>query len=184
MLLEDKFQGIPSKYHFMIDDMYKGGDGYWIIEFKDGYTDGCGNNYIHEKTKKDLIQILDSIFSSINKLNESKLYPLTEASRNELLALAKSDTITRYNKSVQYKGFSIVDIDTTSIFKTDTIAVTCKVGDYYDTVELQDILIWIQMEAERNENNQVNTKAITQAIMESIDALEIKINCTCPDFRL
>ena len=38
------------------------------------------------------------------------------------------------------------------------------------------------MEAERNPNNQVNTKAITQAIMESIDALEIKINCTCPDF--
>ena len=53
----------------------------------------------------------------------SELYQLTEASRNELLALAKSDTITRYNKSVQYKGFSIVDIDTTSIFKTDTITV-------------------------------------------------------------
>lgn len=114
----------------------------------------------------------------------SELYQLTEASRNELLALAKSDTITRYNKSVQYKGFSIVDIDTTSIFKTDTITVTCKVGDYYDTVEMQDILIWIQMEAERNENNQINTKAITQALMESIDALEIKINCTCPDFCL
>lgn len=112
----------------------------------------------------------------------SELYQLTEASRNELLALAKSDTITRYRKSAQYKGFSIVDIDTTSIFRTDTITVTCKVGDYYDTVEMNDILIWIQMEAERNPNNQVNTKAITQAIMESIDALEIKINCTCPDF--
>lgn len=112
----------------------------------------------------------------------SELYQLTEASRNELLALAKSDTITRYRKSAQYKGFSIVDIDTTSIFRTDTITVTCKVGDYYDTVEMQDILVWIQMEAERNENNQVNTKAVTQAIMESIDALEIKVNCTCPDF--
>ena len=114
----------------------------------------------------------------------SELYQLTEASRNELLALAKSDTITRYRKSAQYKGFNIVDIDTTSIFRTDTITVTCKVGDYYDTVEMNDILIWIQMEAERNPNNQVNTKAVTQAIMESIDSLEIKINCTCPDFRL
>ena len=112
----------------------------------------------------------------------SELYQLTEASRNELLALAKSDTITRYKKSAQYKGFNIVDIDTTSIFRTDTITVTCKVGDYYDTVEMNDILIWIQMEAERNPNNQVNTKVVTQAIMESIDALEIKINCTCPDF--
>lgn len=255
MLLESKFQGIPSKYDFMIKDFYKGGDGYWVIEFKDGYDDGCGNNYIWEKTKKDLLttlatrydavkhltesnhqDIIDKyikentnsiiglkelsekvkiyistvgkkynnakydyernnykrqqefyreILAEINKrLNktESRLYPLTEASRNELLALAKSDTITRYRKSAQYKGFSIVDIDTTSIFRTDTITVTCKVGDYYDTVEMNDILIWIQMEAERNPNNQVNTKAITQAIMESIDALEIKINCTCPDF--
>ena len=90
----------------------------------------------------------------------SELYQLTEASRNELLALAKSDTITRYRKSAQYKGFNIVDIDTTSIFRTDTITVTCKVGDYYDTVEMNDILIWIQMEAERNPNNQVNTKKI------------------------
>ena len=182
MLLESKFQGIPSKYDFMIKDFYKGGDGYWVIEFEDGYDDGCGNNYIWEKTKKDLLAVLATRYDAIKHLTESKLYSLTEASRNELLALAKSDTITRYRKSAQYKGFSIVDIDTTSIFRTDTITVTCKVGDYYDTVEMNDILIWIQMEAERNPNNQVNTKAITQAIMESIDALEIKINCTCPDF--
>lgn len=139
------------------------------------------NNY--ERQQEFYREILAEINKRLNK-TESKLYPLTEASRNELLALAKSDTITRYRKSAQYKGFSIVDIDTTSIFRTDTITITCKVGDYYDTVEMNDILIWIQMEAERNPNNQVNTKAITQAIMESIDALEIKINCTCPDFRL
>lgn len=137
------------------------------------------NNY--ERQQEFYREILAEINKRLNK-TESKLYPLTEASRNELLALAKSDTITRYRKSAQYKGFSIVDIDTTSIFRTDTITITCKVGDYYDTVEMNDILIWIQMEAERNPNNQVNTKAITQAIMESIDALEIKINCTCPDF--
>ena len=38
------------------------------------------------------------------------------------------------------------------------------------------------MESERNPNNQVNTKAITAALMEAIDALEIKVNCTCADF--
>ena len=130
------------------------------------------------------------IYKNIDKvtiLNESKNLQgqkLEEASRNELLALAKSQTITRYNKSAGYKGFSIVDIDTTMLLKDDTMTVTCNVGKYYDTIQLMDLLIWIQMESERNQNNQVNTKSVTAALMEAIDALEIKVDCTCPDFCL
>ena len=41
---------------------------------------------------------------------------LQEASRNELLALTKSQTVTRYNKSEEYKGFTIKDIKTDEIF--------------------------------------------------------------------
>ena len=40
---------------------------------------------------------------------------LQEASRNELLALTKSQTVTRYNKSEEYKGFTIKDIKTDEI---------------------------------------------------------------------
>ena len=117
------------------------------------------------------------------KIVESK-YKVEEASRNELLALAKMQTKTRYEKAAGYKGFSIVDIDTSMLLRDDTITVTCNVGKYYDTIQLMDVLIWIQMESERNPNNQVNTKAITAALMEAIDALEIKVDCTCPDFCL
>ena len=77
---------------------------------------------------------------------------LQEASRNELLALTKSQTVTRYNKSAGYRGFYIVDIDTTSVFTRNALRVTCKVGDYWDTVEMNDILFWIQVEAEKNPN--------------------------------
>lgn len=115
------------------------------------------------------------------KIVESK-YKVEEASRNELLALAKMQTKTRYEKAAGYKGFSIVDIDTSMLLRDDTITITCNVGKYYDTIQLMDVLIWIQMESERNPNNQVNTKAITAALMEAIDALEIKVNCTCADF--
>lgn len=115
------------------------------------------------------------------KIVESK-YKVEEASRNELLALAKMQTKTRYEKAAGYKGFSIVDIDTSMLLRDDTITVTCNVGKYYDTIQLMDVLIWIQMESERNPNNQVNTKTITAALMEAIDALEIKVNCTCADF--
>lgn len=130
------------------------------------------------------------IYKDINKvhiLNENRKFgnknKLEEVSRNDMLAKAKSQTITRYNKAPGYKGFSIVDIDTTSVFTTNSLRVTCRVGDYWDTVEMENILYWIQVEAEKNPNYQINTKAITAAIMNSIDGMDIKVDCTCPDFK-
>ena len=130
------------------------------------------------------------IYRDINKvhiLNENRKFgnknKLEEVSRNDMLAKAKSQTITRYNKAPGYKGFSIGDIDTTSVFTTNSLRVTCRVGDYWDTVEMENILYWIQVEAEKNPNYQINTKAITAAIMNSIDGMDIKVDCTCPDFK-
>ena len=107
---------------------------------------------------------------------------LEEVSRNELLAKSKKQTITRYNKAPEYKGFSIVDIDTTSVFTTNCFRVTCRVGDYWDTVEMRDILYWIQVEAEKHPEYQINHKGVTAAIMNSIDGMDIKVDCTCGDF--
>lgn len=130
------------------------------------------------------------IYRDINKvhiLNENRKFgnknKLEEVSRNDMLAKAKSQTITRYNKAPGYKGFSIVDIDTTSVFTTNSLRVTCRVGDYWDTVEMENILYWIQVEAEKNQNYQINTKGITAAITNSIDGMDIKVDCTCPDFK-
>ena len=115
-----------------------------------------------------------------NKINESK--KLDEVSRNELLSKAKRQTITRYNKAPGYKGFYIVDVDTTSILTTNSLRVTCKVGDYWDTVEMENILYWIQIEAEKTPDKQINTKKVTTAIMNSIDGMDIKVDCNCGDF--
>lgn len=123
-----------------------------------------------------------SVAHILEKLIESK-QKIEEVSRNDMLAKAKSQTITRYNKAPGYKGFSIVDIDTTSVFTTNSLRVTCRVGDYWDTVEMENILYWIQVEAEKNPNYQINTKGITAAIMNSIDGMDIKVDCTCPDFK-
>lgn len=111
---------------------------------------------------------------------------LEEASRNELLALTKGETITRYNKASGYKGFSITNIDTTNVLRDNSLVVTCKVGDYQDTVVLQDILHWVQIVAENTNSytkNQINTKVVTQAIMNSIDGFDIKVDCTCADWQ-
>ena len=119
--------------------------------------------------------------------NHNNLHKVEEATRNELLAKSKKQTITRYNKAAGYKGFSIVDIDTTSMLTTNSLRVTCRVGDYYDTVEMQNILFWIQMEAEKDSSYhkkyQLTTKGITAAIQQAIDGLDLKVDCECRDWK-
>lgn len=122
------------------------------------------------------------IYKNINNIKLTESVKLQEVSRNEMLATSKLQTITRYKKSVNYKGFTIADIDTTSIFTTNSFRVTCRVGDYWDTVEMENILYWVEMEAEKEPNNQINTKSVTRAIMDAIDGTDIKVDCTCPDF--
>ena len=117
-----------------------------------------------------------------HKLNEDK-HRLEEVSRNEMLAVSKAQTITRYKKSASYKGFRIYDIDTNSVLTTDALRVTCKVGKYWDTIEMQNILYWVQLYAEQQPDNQVNTKVVTKAIMDAVDAMDIKVDCTCPDLK-
>lgn len=116
----------------------------------------------------------------------SKKYILNEVSRNELLAKSKGETIDRYNRAAGYKGFGISNIDTSNILSNNSVVITCHVGQYDDVVELEDILYWIQIVAENSKSytkNQVNTKIVTQAIMNSIDGMDIKVDCTCGDWK-
>lgn len=147
------------------------------------------NKFVEPYNYEQLVRLIETgnkyCKGTIN-LTESK-HKVEEASRNELLAITKSDTITRYNKSVAYKGFSISDIDTTNVLRDNTLRVTCRVGNYYDTVLLEDILYWVQIVAEEEHSPyhaeyQITTKGVTKAIMNSIDGMDIKVDCNCGDF--
>jgi hypothetical protein len=154
-----------------------------VIE--NNYTDNPKDDFMDEiSTNKYILDCIEKTEKELNsKIKTESKQKIEEVSRNDMLAKAKSQTITRYNKAPGYKGFSIVDIDTTSVFTTNSLRVTCRVGDYWDTVEMENILYWIQVEAEKNPNYQINTKGITAAIMNSIDGMDIKVDCTCPDFK-
>ena len=182
---------IKAKYKPMVKDFYKTPTGTWMIDLNDGYVTSYGTNYIEAKTKTQCIYELEnevsqgepgkSLFeSNVIPLNKNKL---EEVSRNELLAKTKGETITRYNKSVQYKGFSLVNINIDDILRNNTIIITCRVGDYLDTLELEDILYWIQIVAEKNTNKQINSKVVTEALMNAVDGMDIKIDCECGDWR-
>lgn len=133
------------------------------------------DNYDYDK-----LNIQNILYESKQIKNKEKL---EEVSRNELLAKTKGETITRYNKSVQYKGFNLVNINIDDILRNNTIIITCRVGDYLDTLELEDILYWIQIVAEKNTNKQINSKVVTEALMNAVDGMDIKIDCECGDWR-
>ena len=117
-------------------------------------------------------------------LNESK-HKIEEKSRNELLAKTKSQTITRYNKAQEYKGFYIRGVDLDDLLKKDSsLVINCQVGNYRDQIEIENVLYWLQYEIEeRNHDLQVTSKYVTQALMDAIDGMNIKVNCDCGDFR-
>lgn len=131
------------------------------------------------------------IYRDINKvhiLNENRKFgnknKLEEVSRNELLVKTKGETITRYNKAASYKGFNIVNIYTDNLFKDNTLTIVLRVGKYNDVVQLEDVLYWIQIVAENKQGRQINTKGITEALMNAIDGMDIKIDCECRRFPL
>lgn len=132
-----------------------------------------------------------------------KIIKIQEASRNELLSITKKEhdlrskrkqeldpnnpsVSNRYERSSGYKGFGIVNVDTTNLLrKGNSLVVTLQVGDYEDTVELDDVLYWIQIVAEDRKNTtprQVNSKVVAQALSNAIDGMSIKVDCTCKDW--
>lgn len=182
---------IKAKYKPMVKDFYKTPTGTWMIDLNDGYVTSYGTNYIEAKTKTQCIYELENEVSQGEpgkSLFESNVIPLNkdkleEVSRNELLAKTKGETITRYKKSAQYKGFSLVDIDINSLLRNNTIVLVCRVGDYLDYIQLEDVLYWIQIVAEKSENRQINNKVVTEALMNAIDGMDIKVDCECGDWR-
>lgn len=182
---------IKAKYKPMVKDFYKTPTGTWMIDLNDGYVTSYGTNYIEAKTKAQCIYELEnevsqgepgkSLFeSNVIPLNKNKL---EEVSRNELLAKTKGETITRYKKSAQYKGFNLVDIDINNLLRDNTIVLVCRVGDYLDYIQLEDVLYWIQIVAEKGANRQINNKVVTEALMNAIDGMDIKVDCECGDWR-
>lgn len=138
--------------------------------------------------KRDIAGIMkryvDMRINTIKGIKTESTHKLEEASRNELLALAKSETITRYNKSAGYKGFYLVDIDTTAIKTRDALIITNKVGKYYDTIELEDILYWIGLEVDNSRDKKATVENVRKALRGAMDGMDIKVDCSCPDFCL
>lgn len=156
------------------------GDRYLVLRYpKEKKRLAYYKNNENIRYANNIVEILDDNIKS--KMTESK-HKLEEVSRNELLAKSKAETITRYNKSAGYKGFSLVDIDTTAIKTRDVIIITNRVGDYYDTVELDDILYWVGLEVDEARDKKMTLETVRRALLGAMDGMNMKVDCNCGDF--
>lgn len=157
-----------------------------------GIIDGKRQELAYGCSRQELEELKEKILSSNSDYNiwvdendnvPNASYKLEEASRNELLAKAKAETITRYNKSAGYKGFSLVDIDTTAVKTRDVIIITNRVGDYFDTIELEDILYWVGLEVDNTRDKKMGLEVVRRALLGAMDGMDIKVDCECGDWK-
>ena len=87
----------------------------------------------------------------------------------------------RWDRASGYKGFSITDIDFSTIFKDNALAIVFNVGDYKAVIEIEDVLYWVQMVAEekptREGNASVTAQVVAQAFGYALDGMRIKVDC-------
>ena len=121
---------------------------------------------------------------------------LNEATRNQLIAKSKTaDTYAgkKTNRWTAKSDCSIANtvqdynkIDMNSLWKDDVLSFDVKVqgktNDYLVGVELNNILSRLQNKIASN-NNKLDITSIYEGLMQGINSSDLKISCTCPDYK-
>ena len=107
---------------------------------------------------------------------------LSEITRIELLDKVKIDTKTRFNNrlSIPESEIKYYPIDTVMFYNHDELLFEFKVKDYKVSIEVDGILKYMRNHIHDMRINYTNTRKL---LSQSLDKSDIKINCTCPDFR-
>lgn len=131
-----------------------------------------------------------------NKLLITEDTILNEATRRELLIKSKSGKNYKNKKSNRWEAKKQVSIastvkdynrmDMNTFWKKDIlnfdIKVTGESDNYVVTVEFNNVLDRIKNKVVQN-RNKLELKCIYDAIVESLNSSDVKVNCSCLDFR-
>ena len=130
-----------------------------------------------------------------NNLDELQL--LNEATRNQLLVksrkgasykdASKGNRWTAKSKSKvanTVKDYNKIDMDT--FWKKDKLTFKIKIegetDTYFVTVEFNDILNKIESRIKQNKNK-LEIKCIYDSLLQALNSSDVKVDCTCPDFK-
>lgn len=121
---------------------------------------------------------------------------IQEAKRSQLIIKSKSGMKYKNSEGNRWarknlckiantvKDYNKINMD--KFWKEDFLEFTIKVegetNSYNVSVEFSNILQKIANNVKNNDNN-INVKCIYDALFSSINSSDIKINCSCPDFK-
>lgn len=111
---------------------------------------------------------------------------LNEISRKNLVGKVKSDSPPRYMRRLNYKTNSdrqYKGIDLDKLLYNDILICQVNVGDYMCTVAytgvIKKLLEVLKMQPKPN----VTLQSVIRAVTLAIDNSDIKVDCTCADFK-
>lgn len=122
-----------------------------------------------------------------------KIYnrPLDEATRNDLISKSKQSGKgqqrfkRRVKSSVSHNVRQYNQIDMNKLFKQDILTVNIQVNgetdDYVVKISFGGFLEILQDELKRN-NDRLDLRTITRALLTGFNKGNVYINCNCPDF--
>ena len=107
---------------------------------------------------------------------------LSEITRVELLDKVKVDTKSRFDSrlSITESEIKYYPIDTVQFYNHDKLLFEFKVKDYKVSIEVDGILKYMR---DHINDMRINYTNIRKLLSSSLDKSDLKINCTCPDFK-
>lgn len=119
---------------------------------------------------------------------------VNEATRNQLINKSKnSDNYKAKNRWINknqcrvantVKDYNQIDMD--SFWKNDELKFKIKVeghtSNYTVDVEFSNILPKLSAKVKLNKNK-LDIKCVYEALMQSLNSSDLKVNCNCPDFK-
>lgn len=116
-------------------------------------------------------------------LKHESLELLLEKGRTDLLRKTQSQSKARWKKRMNYKGFSIKNVDIQDLIDKDRVTVTFEVGDYNDTIAFTNILLNLRELVKKDPKHIIKFDWVIRACQKALDQSDIYVNCTCSDFK-
>lgn len=125
---------------------------------------------------------INTLTKPLSDLIESKII-LLEKGRTDLLRKTKSQSKDRWKKRMNYKNFSIKNVDITDLLSKDKVTVTFEVADYKDIVSFTHILLNLRELVKKDPRHIVKFDWVIKACQMALDQSDIYVNCSCADFK-
>lgn len=116
------------------------------------------------------------------ELKESLLLEITRRQMVDKSKHQSDKSKERYKRRTHYQGnISLRDIDFSKFYTDDILVATAKVGDYYNTVAFQGVILRMRDLVKKSSKHVLTQQMIIKAVSSAIDDSDLLVNCNCPD---